>query len=335
MKTVLKLIVALAVSLSLFGCSQDEHHITGAGSSFIYPALSIWAKNYDKQTNIEVNYQAIGSGGGLQQIYSGTIDFAASDMPLTTTELTKHGLQQFPMLIGGIVIAVNIPGIKNNQLTLSGDTLEKIYMGNIQYWDDQAIIRLNPGVKLPHDKIVSIHRADGSGTTFNFTNYLAKVSSQWQKHIGTNTTVAWPGDGIGAKGNAGVAAQVMQTPNSIGYVEYAYAKQNNMVITKMLNRSNKVITANAASFAAAAQHANWQAKNGFYQILTDQSGADSWPIVATTFVLIPTEARSPKIKQEVFKFFKWCFLSGNKSAEQLDYVAVPISVYQKILATFK
>jgi phosphate transport system substrate-binding protein len=334
MKTILKLITGIAVALSLAACSQNQNHLTGAGSSFIYPALSIWAKDYDAKTSVEVNYQAIGSGGGLQQIYSHTIDFAASDMPLTVEQLAQNKLHQFPMIVGGIVMAINVPGIKSNAITLSGNTLEDIYMGRIKFWDDTAIARLNVGVKLPHKGIVTIHRADGSGTTFNFTNYLSKISSQWQEHIGANTTVAWPGNGIGAKGNAGVAAQIMQTPYSIGYVEYAYANQNNMSITKMVNRDHKVVTATSATFAAAAKNADWQAKNGFYQILTDQPGADSWPIVATTFVLTPEKARTPQVKAQIAKFFTWCFKHGTASAEKLDYVAIPDAVYGKILKTF-
>lgn len=335
MKSIIKLFCALAVSLSLIACSQNENHVTGAGSSFIYPALSIWAKDYANAKGTEVNYQAIGSGGGLQQMYSGTIDFAASDMPLTVTQLKKHNLSQFPMIIGGIVLAVNVAGVKNNDLTLSGDVLEKIYMGNIQYWDDQAIKRMNAGVNLPHKKIVTIHRADGSGTTFNFTNYLSKVSSSWQQQVGADTTVAWPGNGIGAKGNAGVAAQVMQTPFSIGYVEYAYAKQNNMVITKMLNRDHNVVTADSKTFSEAARNAKFTAANGFYQILTDQPGSQSWPIVATTFVLTANEPRSAQVQKEVNDFFTWCFKKGAASAAKLDYVAIPDSVNSKIMATFK
>lgn len=335
MKTLLKLFAVIAIGLSLTACSQNENHLTGAGSSFIYPALSVWAKDYAGIASTEVNYQAIGSGGGLQQIYSGTIDFAASDMPLTMDQLNQHKLKQFPMIVGGIVIAINVPGVKNNELTLSGDVLENIYMGRIQYWDDSAIVRLNHGVKLPHHKIITIHRADGSGTTFNFTNYLSKISTEWAQKISANTTVAWPGDGIGAKGNAGVAAQIMQTPNSIGYVEYAYAKQNNMVVTKMLNRAHQVVTANSNSFAAAARNASWKASNGFYQILTDQPGVDSWPIVATTFVLTPDTARSPIVKKQIAAFFTWCFQKGGPSAAKLDYVAIPKPVYTAVLKSFK
>ena len=335
MKILLKFCAILAIGLSLAACSQNENHLTGAGSSFIYPALSVWAKDYANIANTQVNYQAIGSGGGLQQIYSGTIDFAASDMPLTMPQLSHHNLQQFPMIIGGIVIAVNVTGVKNNQLTLSGDVLENIYMGRIQYWDDSAIARLNHSVKLPHTKIVTIHRADGSGTTFNFTNYLSKISTEWAQKIGANTTVAWPGDGIGAKGNAGVAAQIMQTPNSIGYVEYAYAKQNNMVVTKMLNRDHQIVIADSDSFAAAAKNASWKASDGFYQILTDQPGVDSWPIVATTFVLIPNTARTLGVKKQIAAFFAWCFLKGGPSAAKLDYVAIPQSVYHVVLGTLK
>ncbi len=335
MKQLVKLFIGIIACITLVSCSQGSSNgLTGAGSSFIYPVLSIWAKDYAKQ-GPEVNYQAIGSGGGLQQIYSKTIDFAASDMPLTLAQLKQHQLQQFPMIVGGIVPVVNITGVKNNQLKLNSGTLVGIYMGTIQYWDNKAIKSLNPGVKLPHNQIITIHRADGSGTTFNFSNYFTKVSSTWKSKYGANTVISWPGNGIGAKGNAGVASQVMQTPNSIGYVEYAYAKQNDMTMTKMQNRAGRTVAANAASFTSAAKNAKWTASNGFYQILTNQPGANSWPIVATTFVLIPKTERTPLVKQKVFKFFTWCFKNGTTAASQLDYVAIPKSVYKSIIATFK
>ncbi len=320
-------IVISSLALLLTACSHNQNNLTGAGSSFIYPVLSIWAKDYDRATNIQVNYQAIGSGGGLQQIYSGTIDFAASDMPLDVAQLAAHKLEQFPMIIGGIVLTVNLPGIQDNQLVLNGDLLEKIYTGKIQYWDSTDIQALNKDLNLPHQHIIPIHRADGSGTTFNFTNYLGKISPEWQKQIGSNTIVAWP-NGIGANGNAGVASQVQQTPYSIGYVEYAYAKQNNMAITRLVNHDGKIVTASAETFAEAAKNASWSASNGFHMILTNQKGTNSWPIVATTFILVPQNSLK---KQSVTNFFNWCFANGAAAAQRLDYVAVPQQVYQAII----
>ena len=334
MRKFIQLAIASGVCLLLVACSQDSNNLTGAGSSFIYPVLSIWAKDYAAKTNTRINYQAIGSGGGLQQIYSHTVDFSASDMPLTLKELQQHKLQQFPMITGGIVMAVNIPNIKNDALVLNGTTLEKIYMGDIKYWDNATLKKLNPGVKLPHHIIVTVHRADGSGTTFNFTNYLSKISPDWQSHIGANTVVAWPGNGIGAKGNAGVATQIMQTQYSIGYVGYAYANQNHMTVTKMENKSGRIVSASSKTFATAAKNAKWNAANGFYLILTNQPGENSWPMVATTFVLVPQQARSAKVKQEVFDFFKWCYETGRPAAHKLDFVAIPKPVYQHIVKTF-
>ena len=327
------ILLATIVSSSLFinACSQSSNEINGAGSSFIYPALSVWVQDYAAKTKIRVNYQAIGSGGGLQQIYSHTTNFAASDMPLTLPQLQQKKLWQFPMIVGGIVMAINIPGIKNNELTLSGNILEKIYMGTIKYWDNNEIKQLNPKINLPHHVIVTVHRADGSGTTFNFTNYLSKISTDWKTHIGENTIVAWPGDGIGAKGNAGVAAQIMQTQYSIGYVGYPYAAQSNMVITKMENHDRQIVIASNKTFAAAASNARWNTTNGFYLILTNQPGANSWPIVATTFILIPQQARTGAVKQQILSFFKWCYQNGAATANKLNYVAIPPSVYQHIL----
>ena len=335
MKKLIKLVVIMSISVLMIGCSKNSNNLTGAGSSFIYPALSIWARDYAQQIGTKINYQAIGSGGGLQQLYSHTVDFAASDMPLTLKDLKKHQLQQFPIITGGIVMAINIPGVKTNTLTLSGPVLEKIYMGGIKYWDNTQIKNLNPKLNLPHHIIIAVHRADGSGTTFNFTNYLSKINADWRSNIGANTIVAWPGDGIGAKGNAGVAAQIMQTQYAIGYVGFAYALQNHMIIIKMKNQDGRVVIATNTSFAAAAKNAKWHAGNGFYSILTNQSGAKSWPIVATTFILVPQKARTPKIKKQVFKFFEWCYKNGTTSATRLDFVTIPPAVYENIIKTFK
>lgn len=333
MKNVIKLIIGVGCALLISACSPNKNTITGAGSSFVYPVLAIWAQDYDNKMGMQVNYQAIGSGGGLQQMYSGTVNFAASDMPLAMEQLQQHKLQQFPIIIGGIVPVVNIPGITNNQMVLDGAILADIYLGKITFWDDAAIRHLNPTLNLPHQNIVTVHRADGSGTTFNFTHYLADVSPAWKKEGGVNTMVSWP-NGIGAKGNAGVAAQILQTNYSIGYVEYAYAAQNHMAITRLINQAQQTVTASASSFAAAAKNAHWAAADGFYQILTNQPGVDSWPIVATTFILIPTDI-DPERKKTLVDFFTWCYQDGSDAAASLDYVAVPASVYTQILVTLK
>lgn len=335
MKKLLSVVIA-AATFGITGQAMAAAQITGAGSSFIYPVLSKWAATYHKKTGVEINYQPIGSGGGLQQIYSHTVTFAASDMPLHKTQLTAKHLQQFPMIIGGIVPIVHIVGIQTNQLVLDGNVLAKIYEGKITYWNDPQIVALNPSLKgkLPHNRIVSVHRADGSGTTFNFTNYLDKVNSDWKLHIGSNTVVNWPGFGIGAKGNAGVASQVAHLPNAIGYVEYAYAKQNHLTVTKMKNAAGSVVTADADTFAAAAKNAHYHADNGFYLILTNQPGADSWPIVATTFVLVPTNSKHPKQVKQALRFFTWSYHHGKKAASQLDYVAIPKKVYKQVIKTW-
>ncbi len=322
------LTVLLVFSLPLVAAQQ----VTAAGSSFIYPVLAKWAQTYNKTTQIQINYQPIGSGGGIRAIEARTVAFAASDKPLTTTELRKQGLVQAPMIVGGIVPVVNIPGIKNNQLILNGSVLAGIYMGKITKWNDAAIKKLNPSLTLPNKSIISVHRSDGSGTTFNFTNYLAKVSPLWKKNVGANTVVSWPGFGLGAKGNAGVASQVRNLPGSIGYVEFAYAIQNNMVTARMKNRSGHVIKPSGVTFAAAAENAKWNANKGFYLILTNQPGVMSWPIVATTFVLIPQKPRSKAERKAAVKFLTWSYKNGKSMAQDLDYVAIPPTVFKKVLA---
>jgi phosphate transport system substrate-binding protein len=319
------------MSGSSMALAQD---ITGAGSTFIYPVLAAWAQKYHQLKHIKVNYQPIGSGGGLRQIKAGTVDFAASDMPLTEQQLQQRHLAQFPMIVGGIVPIVNIAGIKNTELTLDGNVLAAIFEGKITYWNDAAITTLNPGVTLPHARIISVHRADGSGTTFNFTNYLDKVSPSWRKKVGFSTVVDWPGFGIGAKGNAGVASEVMHIPNAIGYVEYAYALQNHLTTIKMVNQSGHAVVANAASFASAAKSAHWKASNSFYLILTNQPGKASWPIVATTFILMPKN-QAVSINTAALHFFKWSYVQGQSMAKKLDYVPIPQSVYQEIEANWQ
>jgi phosphate transport system substrate-binding protein len=335
MKKILKALAFLGISLSLVMCSSKPQ-VIGAGSSFIYPALAKWADTYQKSKAIQINYQPIGSGGGLRQIYTNTVDFAATDEPLTADSLKEKNLIQFPLIIGGIVPVVNVSGISADQLVLSGPVLADIYLGKITLWDAPAIQKLNPGLKLPHKVITTVHRSDGSGTTFNFSNYLGNVSKEAEQKLGANSVVAFPGqNSVGAKGNAGVASQVMTLPNSIGYVEYAYAMQNHMVTTKMINRSGRVVAANEASFVAAALNAKWDQKKGFYQILTNQSGNATWPIVATTFILISTSPRNPAATNAALQFFSWAYESGTDIALNLDYVSIPKTVYTLIENSWK
>lgn len=307
--------------------------ITGAGSTFIFPVLSKWADAYKKESGNGVNYQSIGSGAGIKQIQAKTVTFGATDAPLKVDQLQKDGLAQWPMIMGGIVPVVNIEGVKAGELVLDGATLADIFVGKITKWDDAAIKKLNPKVKLPSDAISIVHRADGSGTTFNFTNYLSKASADWKSKVGEGTAVEWP-VGVGAKGNEGVAGNVAQTKNSIGYVEYAYAKQNKLTYTKMVNKAGKTVEPTNESFQAAASNADWTSAPGYYLILTDQPGDKSWPIVATTFVLMHKEAADKAASQEALKFFKFAFDKGAKSAEELDYIPMPSNVVKLIEKTW-
>ena len=299
--------------------------VSGAGSTFIYPVLAKWADTYKKSSGTGVNYQSIGSGGGLKAIKANTVTFGASDAPLHEKDLNEAGLVQWPMIMGGIVPVVNLDGIKAGDLTLDGPTLAKMYLGDIKTWNDPAIAKLNPGVKLPETAIVIVHRADGSGTTFNFTDYLTKVSPDWKSKVGENTAVEWP-VGLGAKGNEGVANNVANTKGALGYVEYAYAKQNNLVSTKMINHDGKTVAPTMETFSSAAANADWEHAPGFYQILTDQPGAESWPITASTFVLMHKQPMDAAAATDALKFFDWAFKNGGKDAEALDYIPMPAKV---------
>jgi phosphate transport system substrate-binding protein len=287
--------------------------ITGAGSTFIFPVLSKWADAYKKETGNGVNYQSIGSGAGIKQIEASTVTFGATDAPLKAEQLQKDGLSQWPMIMGAIVPVVNIDGIKAGDMVLDGPTLAEIYLGKITKWDDAAIKKLNANLKLPSDAISVVHRADGSGTTFNFTDYLSKISPDWKSKVGEGTAVEWPA-GVGAKGNEGVAGNISQTKNSIGYVEYAYAKQNKLTYTQLVNKAGKTVQPTNAAFQAAASNADWTNAPGYYLILTDQPGDKSWPIVASTFILMHKEAPDKAASQEALKFFKFAFEKGAKSA---------------------
>jgi phosphate transport system substrate-binding protein len=327
----LKTIVAaglVAASTSAFAAD-----ITGAGSTFIYPVLSKWADAYKKDSGAGVNYQSIGSGAGIKQIEAKTVTFGATDMPLTVAQLEKDGLAQWPMIMGAIVPVVNIEGVKAGDMVLDGDTLAKIYLGTIAKWDDPAIKKLNPKLNLPSTAIAVVHRADGSGTTFNFTDYLSKVSADWKSKVGSGTAVEWPA-GVGAKGNEGVSGNVGQTKNSIGYVEYAYAKQNKLTYTALVNKDGKTVQPTDEGFKAAAANADWTHAPGYYLILTNQPGDKSWPIVASTFVLMHKDSVDKAASQEAIKFFKFAFEKGDKMAEDLDYIPMPDSVVKLIEKTW-
>jgi phosphate transport system substrate-binding protein len=307
--------------------------ITGAGSTFIYPVLSKWADAYKKETGSGVNYQSIGSGAGIKQIQAKTVTFGATDAPLKPDQLEKDGLAQWPMIMGAIVPVVNIEGVKPGDIVLDGQTLADIFQGKITKWDDAAIKKLNPNVKLPSAAISVVHRADGSGTTFNFTDYLSKVSADWKSKVGEGTAVEWPA-GVGAKGNEGVSGNVGQTKDSIGYVEYAYAKQNKLTYTKLVNKAGKTVDPTNDAFQAAASNADWTHAPGYYLILTDQPGDKSWPIVASTFILMHKDATDKAASQEALKFFKYSFDKGGKMAEDLDYIPMPDLVVKQVEKTW-
>jgi phosphate transport system substrate-binding protein len=323
----------VAAGLVAASTSAYAADITGAGSTFIYPVLSKWADTYKKDTGNGVNYQSIGSGAGIKQVQAKTVTFGATDMPLKVEQLDKDGLAQWPMIMGAIVPVVNVEGVKPGELMLDGPTLAEIYLGKITKWDDPAIKKLNPNAKLPSAAIAVVHRADGSGTTFNFTNYLSKVSADWKSKVGEGTAVEWPA-GVGAKGNEGVSANVGQTQNSIGYVEYAYAKQNKLTYTGLVNKAGKSIQPTNEAFQAAASNADWAHAPGYYLILTDQPGDKSWPIVASTFILMHKDATDKAASQEALKFFKFSFEKGDKMAEDLDYIPMPDAVVKQIETTW-
>jgi phosphate transport system substrate-binding protein len=303
--------------------------ISGAGATFPYPIYAKWADTYKKETGVGLNYQSIGSGGGIKQIQAKTVTFGATDMPLKGEELEKDGLAQFPTVMGGVVPVVNLEGVKAGELSLDGATLAKIFLGQIKTWNDPAIAKLNASVKLPAQPIVVVHRSDGSGTTFLFTDYLSKANPDWKSKVGANTAVEWP-VGIGAKGNEGVANNVSQTKGAIGYVEYAYAKQNKLGHSKMANKDGKAVEPNADAFSAAAASANWEGTPGFGVILTDSAGAGSWPIAGATFILIHKKPAKPADATEALKFFAWAYAKGGKAAEELDYVPMPAKVVTSI-----
>jgi phosphate transport system substrate-binding protein len=318
-------IKTFAAALALAGtvATAVAQDVTGAGASFPAPLYSRWAADYNKATGNRINYQSVGSGAGLRQIRGKTVDFGASDAPLTDDELAKDGLLQFPTAIGGVVPVVNVAGIPTRQLRLTGQVLGDIYLGKITRWNDPAIVALNKDLKLPDAQIAVVRRADGSGTTFIFTNYLSKVNADWKSKVGEGTAVNWP-TGAGGKGNEGVSAFVQRLPNSIGYVEYAYAKQNKMTYALMQNAAGNFVAPEDTSFKAAAAGADWS--KSFYQILTNQPGKDSWPITGATFIMMHTKQDKPQQANASLRFFDWAFKNGDKVAEELDYVPMPDSV---------
>ncbi len=323
--------VALAVAgLATVAAAAD---ISGAGATFPYPLYAKWADAYKKETGNGLNYQSIGSGGGIKQIQAKTVTFGASDMPLKAEELEKAGLIQFPTVMGGVVPVVNLAGVKPGELVLDGATLADIFMGKIAKWDDAVIKKQNPNAKLPSQAIAVVRRSDGSGTTFLFTDYLSKRSPAWKEKVGAATAVEWP-TGIGAKGNEGVASNVGLTSGAIGYVEYAYAKQNKLTFTKMVNKDGKTVAPESASFQAAAAGADWAKTPGFNVVLTDQAGANSWPITGATFILMHKQPQDPAAASEALKFFSWAYHKGDKMAEDLDYVPMPDSVVKLIGKTW-
>ena len=321
------LFAALAASVAATAPASAD--ISGAGATFPYPIYAKWAAAYKQETNIGLNYQSIGSGGGIKQIIANTVTFGASDKPLSGEELEKNGLVQFPTVMGGIVPVVNVEGVAPGALVFDGPTLAKIYLGEITAWDDPAIKKLNPDVKLPSDAIAAVYRSDGSGTTFVWTNYLSKVSADFKSKVGSNTSVQFP-VGLGAKGNEGVANNVMQTKGSIGYVEYAYAKQNKLSYTKLINKDGKVVSPVKEAFQAAAASADWASAPGMGLILTDQAGDASWPITNPTFILMHKKSKDLAAAKDALKFFDWAYAKGDQSAEELDYVPLPDSVVESV-----
>jgi phosphate transport system substrate-binding protein len=303
--------------------------VTGAGSTFVYPVLSAWAADYQKQAGTSINYQSIGSGGGISQVEAGTVDFGATDQPLKSDELAKNNLAQFPIVVGGIVPVVNIPGIDAGKLKLTGPILADIYQGKIKNWNDPAIVKINPGVKLPNAAIAAVHRSDGSGTTFNFTHYLSQVSPAWKNGPGEGKTVAWVG-GVGGKGNEGVAGYVKQLPNSLGYVEYAYVVQNHMSYALLQNSAGNFVAPSADAFAAAAATADWKNAKDFNLVMTNAPGAQAYPIAASTFILLPKQPKEKAKSDAAVAFFKYALEKGQTQAKKLDYVPLPADLVQQI-----
>jgi len=329
-----KRMLIAAAALGVFGGAAQAADISGAGATFPYPIYSKWADAYKQQTGIGLNYQSIGSGGGIKQIKAKTVTFGASDMPLKPEELQQAGLVQFPMIIGGVVPVVNVKGVQGGQMVLDGATVAAIYLGEITKWNDPRIAKLNPKLPLPATAIAPIYRSDGSGTNFLFSSYLSSAYPKFKETIGANTSVQWP-VGIGAKGNEGVANMTTQTDGAIGYVEYAYAKQNKMAYSDLINAAGRRVAPDAASFQAAAGNADWAHAPGYNLILTNQPGEKSWPITGASFILLYGVPPDPAATGAALKFFDWAYRNGAKMAADLDYVPLPDSLINQVRATWK
>ena len=337
-----KLLLALPALALLAACGQksggegnavggagSKVQLTGAGSTFVYPVLSAWAADYQQQSGTAVNYQSIGSGGGISQVKAGTVDFGATDQPLGSDELAQSSLAQFPVIVGGIVPVVNIPGIDAGKLKLTGPLIADIYQGKVKNWNDPAIVKINPGVNLPNAAIATVHRSDGSGTTFNFTHYLSQVSPAWKSGPGEGKTVTWTG-GVGGKGNEGVAGYVKQLPNSLGYVEYAYVVQNHMAYALVQNAAGQFVAPGTEAFAAAASTADWKNAKDFNLVMTNAPGANAYPIAASTFVLLPRQPKDKAKSDAAISFFKYALEKGQGQAKKLDYVPLPADLVKQI-----
>lgn len=320
-------------ALSGLAVAEEVKEIHGAGATFPYPVYAKWADAYNKQTGVKLNYQSIGSGGGIKQIEEKTVDFGASDAPLEAKELDQNGLMQFPMVIGGVVPVINLEGITPGQLKLTGQQLADIFQGKISKWNDPAVAENNPGLTLPDQNITVVHRSDGSGTTWIFTNYLSKVSASWAEKVGNDKAVSWP-VGVGGKGNEGVASYVTRVKGAIGYVEYAYALQNKMAHVEMQNHDGRYVAPVAENFQAAAANADWKNAPGFYMVLTNQPGADSWPISGASFILLHKAQSNPAAGQATLKFFDWAYRNGAAMAKELDYVPIPEKVFTMVEQTW-
>ena len=330
-----RMLIALPLAALLAACNNNAGNqssgaqVTGAGSTFVFPVLSAWAADYHKQGGASINYQSIGSGGGISQVKAGTVDFGATDQPLASDDLAKSNLAQFPVVIGGIVAVVNIPGLEAGKLKLTGPLLADIYAGKVKSWNDPVIAKLNPGLPLPGANIAVVHRSDGSGTTFNFTHYLAQVSPTWKSGPGEGKTVNWP-TGVGGKGNEGVAGYVKQIPNSIGYVEYAYVIQNKMTYAQLQNSAGTFVSPSADSFSAAAESADWKNAKDFNLVMTNAPGQSAYPITATTFILMPKQPKDKAKSDAAIAFFKYALEKGQDQAKKLDYVPLPAALVQEI-----
>ncbi|WP_372015058.1 phosphate ABC transporter substrate-binding protein PstS [Pseudoxanthomonas sp. 10H] len=327
----LKTRVAAGVLAASFAFVAQAADVTGAGASFIYPVMSKWSADYSTATGKKINYQSIGSGGGIAQIKAATVDFGSSDAPLKPEELAKHGLAQFPSVIGGVVPIVNLQGVAPGALKLDGPTLANIFQGKVAKWNDPAIAALNPGLKLPDQKITVVHRSDGSGTTFNFVNYLSKVSPEWKQKVGEGTSVQWPA-GIGGKGNEGVAAYVKQIKGGIGYVELSYALQNKLAHASLKNAAGKFVQPSDETFAAAAASADWASAKDFYLVMTNAPGDNAWPITATNFILMYKQPKNAAGAKNAKAFFQWVYANGDEQARKLDYVPLPDALVKQIEA---